>query len=143
MIKLMFGVVFTAVLFLVLPFRVWAVECIGKTYADSTYLTETKRFSIYNKVFLKVHCTGIERGRYAINTDWVSPAGELIRKESIEFDNDISMNRTFFLWFKLFRKGPLERTFSNEDFESTYYGTWEVVNYFNGVKVANTHFDVY
>ena len=132
----------TALCSLFLYGNAYAYECEGKLYDEPSFLVEKHELSIYDKIYLVIICKHLPRGSYELSVLWENPGGKVIRTDTQTFFVDEPGDRRSSFWLKLMRKGPVERGFTNTDFDRDNYGKWQVINYLQDDRIITKSFSM-
>ena len=119
-----------------------AVDCTVSTYNSVEFKKPQIQFSPYEKIFVKILCTGLEAGEYSMHANWIHKKRGMIRSDKRTFRMDISGERFVFFWFKLSQKGPLSSLLTNKDFNGENFGAWLVEIYLNNTLVGSSEFQI-
>ena len=119
-----------------------AAQCKAETFADDTFKDQTDQISIYERVYLMIHCRDLAEGSYTINTQWMDEEGTLHTERASKFEVTSQQDYSAAFKFKQMPKGTFKRMSSGQDFEDHQYGRWSVLTYINGEKINRNYFTI-
>ena len=117
-------------------------HCEAAIFSDNTFTKKTDAFSVYERVYLKIYCTGIPQGEHQINTEWIDNEGGLQRSDSHAFLLEKRQDYTCYFHFKLMPKGSLLQMLSGKDFDDEQYGQWAVLTYIDNHQIGRNEFSL-
>ena len=114
--------------------------CVATTYADRSYTKAQDAFSVYGKVYMRIHCQNLGLGDHVISVEWIDTEGGLQRADNHPFSLASPQDYSCFFTFKLMRKGTLLQMLSGKDFDDAQYGRWSVIAYLDNQEISRNQF---
>ena len=114
--------------------------CQSELYNDMEFSQPVNSFTVFDKVYLKLICSGLPAGSYTVVSDWINPLGKVTRRNNHTFEVKKETDYMTYSWMKLLRKGPFQRNFTGHDVDPENYGMWTVKAYLRGREVAAEQF---
>jgi hypothetical protein len=112
-------------------------------FSDSAFAHEQYAFSPYDTIYIVVDLLEVPPGEHTVAFDWKTPSGELERQTLYNFTiEDPKPAFRVYAWLRLWEKGPLERTFTGQDFSEKFYGKWNVQIYLDNILLEERSFQV-
>lgn len=115
-------------------------SCTAATYGDRSYTKAQDTFSVYGKVYMRLHCQNLGPGDHVISVEWIDAEGGLQRADNHPFSLVLAQDYSCFFTFKLMRKGTLLQMLSGRDFDDAHYGRWSVIAYLDNQEIWRNHF---
>ena len=116
--------------------------CDTALFADRALSTRIDQFSVYDTVFLEVHCQVLIRDSYTISTQWMDETGNLQAERTHDFLLGFPRPYSAVFKFKQMPKGSLKKMSTGDDFEEHQYGKWSVLSFINGEEIDRTYFTI-
>ena len=116
--------------------------CDTALYADQSLNNRIDQFSVYDTVFLEVHCQVLTRDSYTISTQWMDETGNLQAERTHDFLLGFPRPYSAVFKFKQMPKGSLRRMSTGDDFEEHQYGKWSVLSFINGEEIDRSFFTI-
>ena len=112
-------------------------------FKSRPFAKESYQFTPFDKMYLAIDFTGLDTGSYTMLTDWITPWGSLEHQASHSFTiTDPAADYKVFSWLRLWKNGPFRRVMSGEEFKNEFYGSWQVIVYLTGNRVARHQFQI-
>ena len=125
------------------PASVLGAECTSGTYSQASFASQQAAFSPYEKVFVKIHCSGLDAGHHTLHVNWVHARVGIVRSDKQDFSiGAAGANHTAYFWFKLSRLGPIKSVITNRDFYPDHLGDWTVEASLGGRPVTSSPFSI-
>ena len=106
---------------------VTAAECASSTYSQQSFDNPQAAFSPYEKIFVRIHCGGLDAGDHTLYVNWVHARVGIVRSDKQNFSiGAAGADHTAYFWFKLSRLGPIKSVITNRDFFPDHLGNWAV-----------------
>ena len=116
--------------------------CRTDLFADRELSTRIDQFSVYDTVFLEVHCEVLIRDTYVISTQWMDETGNLQAERNHKFMLGFPRPYSAIFKFRQMPKGTLKAMSSGDDFDEHQYGKWSVLSFINGEEIDRTYFTI-
>ncbi len=131
----------TAALFI--PSVVVGEECTTETYSQASFAKQQAVFSPYEKIFVRIHCSGLEAGDHTLHVNWVHGRVGIVRSDKQDFSiGATGAGHTAYFWFKLSRLGPIKSVITNQDFYPAHLGDWSVEVSLGERPVSSSSFSI-
>lgn len=118
-------------------------ECTSTTYKESAFDSPQAAFSPYEKIFVRITCSGLEAGDHTLYVNWVHGRAGVVRSDRQDFSIDApGSGHTAYFWFKLSRQGPIKSALTNQDFYPGHLGDWSVEVSLGERLVASSSFSL-
>ena len=104
-----------------------AAECASGTSRQISFDNPQAVFSPYDKIFVRITCSGLDAGDHTLQVNWVHGRVGIVRSDKQDFTINVSgSDHTAYFWFKLSRQGPIKSVITNQDFYPGHLGDWAV-----------------
>ncbi len=118
-------------------------ECTSETYSQESPAKQQAAFSPYEKIFVKIHCSGLDAGDHTLYVNWVHGRVGIVRSDKQDFSINVrGGNHAAYFWFKLSRLGPIKSAITNQDFYPAHLGDWAVEVSLGEVPVSSSLFSI-
>lgn len=119
-----------------------APYCKSTIYSDNSFTDVADSFSIYDEVYLRVHCDALPKGTHKITTQWMDASGRLQSERGHTFEIVFPRGHSASFKFKQMPQGSIKRMTSGDDFEDHQYGLWSVLTFINNEEIGRNHFTI-
>ncbi|MDB4516353.1 hypothetical protein N9089_01995, partial [Crocinitomicaceae bacterium] len=103
---------------------------------------QTEQISIYERVYLLVHCESLPEGSYTISTQWMDEEGKLHTERPHSFQVASQQDHSAAFKFKQMPMGMMKTMSSGKDFEEHQYGKWSVLTFINSDEINRDYFTI-
>jgi hypothetical protein len=117
---------------------------IANAFLGTRYDSDQQRtaFDAHEKIFLYIDIIGPVIQPAELTVNWVTPSGRIERYHSQTIQPSGKSTSVYYSWLKLMKKGKLSRTFSNQDYDSSYDGQWRVFIFLDHLEQQQLEFDL-
>ncbi len=125
------------------PSVVLGAECRSETYSQASFASQQAVFSPYEKIFVRIHCSGLDAGEHTLYVNWVHAKVGIVRSDKQDFSiGAAGADHTAYFWFKLSRLGPIKSVITNRDFYPDHLGDWAVEASLGEGPVSSSSFSI-
>ena len=117
-------------------------KCQTGMFTDEAFDKQIDRISIYERVYLLVHCESLPKGSYTINTQWMDEDGKLQNERPHSFQVVSEQNYSAAFKFKQMPMSMMNTMASGKDFEEHQYGKWSVLTFINSDEINRNYFTI-
>ena len=112
-------------------------------YANKLFTDPQKLFLPTDKIYSVISFNVENPGEHILTTDWHTPFNSIEHRNIYRFiSTRTGQSFQLYSWLQLWKIGPLERTFTGQDFKQEFYGYWTVRFYLDGRLVGKNNFEI-